>query len=551
MRTEFRSACTTCGSKNNLNYFKTDAGVLTSKCLTPKCPGKGHKDHSIDQQHHHVSKTLTTNNLDLIEDGEYQDIPERGLDEQTCRDYFYQVGTHQGQQIHIANYLDTDGSILSQKIRYVVTKKFTWRQANNEKQLFGQHLVTRTSDILYITEGEIDAMSMFQLGFPNVVSISTGAGNQTAGEIKHHLEFINSFKKVVFVFDNDQVGKDTAREVSALLDPGKAYIVPLGNIKDPNEYLKLQHGITDEVERRRVVAPLIASVKAAVQYTPASIRKPTLHDLKVPEPFGRALPYPILNEYIRGIKPGRLYMVLAGAKVGKSSFTKEIVKHLVDNDPELNVGLAYLEEPLETTGQSFVALDNDVPLYELSEKPEIITPEAFKDSYDKYVGSSRIQFVDASFMDLTGVELISTLRYLIIGMQCQVIVLDHISMITYDSQGESSERKDIDILMKNLRKLAHQTKCAIITVCHLKRPAFGKSWAEGREVQMTDARGSAAFEQLCDVMIALERVMGDNTGSKTKTKVIANRITGKCGYTDELYWNEKTGRYNLLGEMFK
>jgi hypothetical protein len=68
---------------------------------------------------------------------------------------------------------------------------------------------------------------------------------------------------------------------------------------------------------------------------------------------------------------------------------------------------------------------------------------------------------------------------------------------------------------------------------------------------MTDARGSAAFEQLCDAMIALERNQMDATSGKTKTKVIANRITGKCGYTDELYWNEKTGRYNLIGEMFK
>ncbi len=69
---------------------------------------------------------------------------------------------------------------------------------------------------------------------------------------------------------------------------------------------------------------------------------------------------------------------------------------------------------------------------------------------------------------------------------------------------------------------------------------------------MTDLRGSAAFEQLCDIAIGLERNMLDDTEKcKTKTKVLANRITGKTGYTDTLYHDERTGRLITVSQLFK
>ncbi len=155
-------------------------------------------------------------------------------------------------------------------------------------------------------------------------------------------------------------------------------------------------------------------------------------------------------------------------------------------------------------------------------------------------------------MKLEGSELKYTLEYLIQGLGCNLIILDHMTMITYDMGGENSERKDIDMLMKSLRESVHKTGASVVVVCHLKRPHFGKSWAEGREVNMTDARGSAAIEQLSDVMIALERNMIDDVSkNKTKVKVLKNRITGQTGYVDELHYVESTGRLMTLDSIFK
>ncbi len=547
-----RTQCPKCAasgkdtSRNNLSWFYGTKGQLVSMCVAG-CKNveatftedfrldSGSTDSSeIEQQ-----ALATSPGTGLIIDGTYSALQDRGISEATCRQCLYQVGTVYGKDAHIANYTDKNGDIISQKVRIVCDKSFTWRQNSNEKELFNRHQIGESRDQIFVTEGEIDCLSLFQLGYPTV-SISTGAGSQAIGELQKHKEFLNSFTKVIICFDMDDVGQETAKELCRLLNPGKAWVVPFRH-KDANEYLKIG-----------AVAPLIEDLLAAQQYTPTAIRKPTLDDLRRAEPMGRQLPYPQLNAMIRGLKEGRLMMVLAGEKAGKSSFTKELIKSFVDQDPTLNVGLAYLEEPLQTTGQSFIAMDNNTPLYVLSENPDCISLENFKTSYTKYVQSDRVQYLDASFMTMTGPELISNLRFMIEVQTCKIIVLDHITMVTYDSTGENSERKDIDILMKNLRTLAHQTGASIITVCHLKQPYLGKSWSEGREIRMSDARGSSAFGQLCDVAIALERDQMSPTDSlKTKIKVLANRVTGKIGYVDEIIWNPETGRYSTLQEMFK
>lgn len=543
MKTEFSQACPTCKSSNNLKFFKTDSGRLSSKCMTPGCPGKSDKQQNEHKAPYVVNKK-TVIESDLITTGQFNALEDRGLTEETCRVFNYQVGTHQNRPIHIANYLGKSDVVTCQKIRYLdnlpgTPKEMAWRNHDKERRLFGQDTLNKSLEIIYITEGEIDCMTLYQAGF-NAVSISTGAGDQTAGEINRHLKFLEQYDRVVLVFDTDEVGFKTQKEIAKLFTPGKCFKVSL-RFKDPNEYLKLKQ--LEELKKDLTEVELCR---------PDNLAVPTLAELLTPTAAGKHFKFTQLSNLIKGIKPGRIYTLLAGSGVGKTTFTKEVVKSLVDKYPEFKVGVAYLEEPTKTSAQSFLALAGSVPLHEFEDDPTMLG-DAVQGYYDKYVKPGcQIQYVDASFMALESAELVYTLNWLAVAEGCQLIVLDHLTMVTYDMNGEQSERKDIDMLMKALRQLTYKTQCSILLISHLKRPGFGKSWAEGREVQMTDARGSAAIEQLSDVMLALERnTVDDALKNKTRTKVMKNRVTGKTGYTDELYQNEKTGRMETLTELFE
>jgi twinkle protein len=533
-----REECNYCGSSNNLCFFLNQYGKETSKCRTPNC------EYNLQKKSYTQHQEIEQPTSELITSGSYTDIPEWGISKETCEKYLYQST----DGMHICNVADIDNpnKIAGQKLRYLRDKEFAFQGSFNKSGLPGGHLISQVEikDTLYICEGEKDAMALDQyyIAEPNQVAVSVlnGAGEQALDVLKKRVKLIEGFKKYIIIMDSTDTGPETAKQLAKLLPPGKTYIVT-PRYKDVHEYV--QFGKVDELKE---------DVENAKQFLPASIRKPSMESMRTPVPEGWKWPFPELNEYTRGVKPGKLSIILAGAKIGKSSFTKEAVKFLLDENRDLKVGVAYLEEELDATGQSFVAMDNNVPVYKLQENPNIITYEQYQESYDKYVESDRIHFLDASFMDLSGKDLIYNLTYLIEGLGCRLIVLDHVTMITYDMKGEQSERKDIDVLMKNLRQLVHKTGAHIMTVCQLKRPQFGKSWAEGREVQMTDARGSSAFEQLCDLMIALERDMNSEYDKgKTKVKVLANRVTGKTGYVDELHYIENTGRLQTKEQLFK
>jgi twinkle protein len=554
MKTEYAVQCPSCASKgddrkgDNLKYFLNDSGRLTNKCV--KC---GYRHNNSNNKGDTMSNTQTNNksnaqitdhynttsNNTLITNGYYTDETFRGISPETGKKYLIQNGELNGRPIRIYNYTNKNGSINAQKIRFLDEKDFFWKANSGDKLLFGANTVRDFTGTVYISEGEEDCASIGEVGLYSL-SIFSGAGDQTQREIEQHLDFLNKFEKIVFVFDNDEVGQKTLDKIVRLFKPGKALKVVLKKFKDANEYLKA--GLRDE---------LLEELNSPIMCLPDAIRTPSIERLLKPQAKGYDLPFSALNKEIRGIKPGRIYTICAGEGCGKSSFTKEILFSLINTYKDLKVGAIYLEEPIETTANSFTAIDNNVPLWQLEEDQEalnLLTPK----TYDKFIKNHRIEFVDASFMELDGKELEYNIRWLAEGLDCPVIVLDHLTMVTYDMGHDSSERKDIDILMKGLRRLTKETNCSILNVCHLKRPSGKEGWDQGREISLTDLRGSAAIGQLSDVVIGLERnLQNESLKNKTLIKVLKNRIKGSTGHIDTLYYDELTGRLITVDQLFK
>lgn len=528
-KTVREEACAYCGSSDNVKVFLTDQGYECRRCVTPNC--------EFNQQDRTNKKNLTVENNQpqFITCGEFTNILDWNIPKEVCEKYNYKVAEVGGKIMHVAQYNNY------QKIRlFHPAKKFYSAGDATNAGFFGDHIEIKNTTNLFLTEGEKDCLSLATI-FPeaNIRSIKAGAGNQTKNEIYSRREFLEQFQHVWLLFDNDRAGNTAIEECSKQISPGKVKVISL-RYKDINEYLKNDDkaGLLDDIAHGHV-------------YVPPSIITPTKARLLESEVPGIPLKWPILNDMVRGMKYGKFWVVLGGAKIGKSLFTKELSKQLLDSDPALKVGVAYLEEPLKDSGLSFIALDNNVPLYLLQENNERLTTAQFDASYNKYIANDRIKFLDASYMSLTSPELLYNLKYMIKGLGYKVIILDHITMVTYDMGGQSGERKDVDMLLKELRKLVHDTNATIIAVCHVKRPVTGLSWEEGREIFMTDARSSGAFEQLCDIMVGLERNTLDKANAhKLKLKVLANRTTGKVGYADELHYIENTGRLLEISQVF-
>ena len=277
--------------------------------------------------------------------GEPQGLPARGILEKTCRIYDYIIGKYLLQPAHIACYRDANGLISAQHIRRE-GKQFAWlgRVKGEKIQLFGQHL--GSTGRLIITEGEIDAMSVyqtlsefspFQRESVTVVSIPDGAASAKRC-ISEQLLWIGKFDSVTLFFDMDEPGRKAALECAEVIG-GKASTVQAFPYKDANDALM--------DEDSKAIRDALLSAKRhrpeAIVHAPDMLAKLLSPDR------ARGIEFPWIgwNEYTLGAKPGELWLVAGGTNIGKSAVTRSLSLDFAKRG--IRNAYVALEESCETT----------------------------------------------------------------------------------------------------------------------------------------------------------------------------------------------------------
>jgi twinkle protein len=457
--------------------------------------------------------------------GSYQDLIKRGIREDTCRKFGYQVGEYQGRIVQIAPYYDATGTLIAQKIR-TPTKDFNVLGSINTAQLFGAQLWNSGKKIV-VTEGEIDCLSVSQVQgnkWP-VVSIPNGASGAKKA-IAKNLEYLNRFEEVIFMFDQDEPGKKAAAECVELFEPGKAKIASLP-LKDANECL--QKG------QQEAIVQAIWNAKA---YRPDGIiAGDELWDVIAKEEAVQSVPYPwnSLTEITKGARKGELVTLTAGSGIGKSAIVREIAHHLLKNGE--TVGMIMLEENPKRTALGLMGIELNKPLH-LSR--EGVDEDSLRESFRATVGSGRVYLYNhfgSSDID----NLVSRVRFLAKGCGCGWVILDHLSIVV-SGLGDGDERRLIDNAMTYLRTLVEETGVGLFLVSHLRRPEGDRGHEQGAKTSLSQLRGSHSIAQLSDMVIGLERDQQGKNPNVTTLRVLKNRFSGETGEAGFLLYDKETGR---------
>lgn len=458
--------------------------------------------------------------------GEAVPLAKRGLFQQTCAKYGYTVGTMRGGPVQIAPYYENNG-LVGQHVRFP-NKDFTWIGSGTHL-LWGQHLWRPGGKRLVITEGEIDCLTIaqaFNLSWP-VVSVPSGADSAYKA-VKAQLEWVTSFEEVVLALDDDGPGREAAEKVAALLPPGKAKVMTYGGCKDANELLV-----------KKTVKDVAAAVFNAKPWRPDGVIAGTdtlSAVLERPDP-GLDIVYPKLSEKFYGFSKKRIYLFTAGSGIGKSTAIHEIAFDLAARHKQ-TIGILALEDSLREAVMRHMAIHANVPLYKMDE----LSNERLTELHKEILGTGRYHFYDhwgSSDVDV----LMNKIRYMVVGLGCDWIVLDHISIVVSGLDVGGDERKVIDVLMTKLRALVEETGMGLLAIVHLKRPqGTGATWSQGRKPALTDLRGSASLEQLSDGVIGLWCNQEGDEPNVNHVVVLKNRKTGKKGEADTLAFDESTGR---------
>mgnify|MGYP003112943490 FL=1 len=528
-----RLPCPKCGSRDN-NVLYADGH---SHCFSQGCDYKtyGEKMTSTSQVIPMQSKT----NYNFS----YSEIADRKISLDTCKKYDVSVSkTGSIVDAHLYKYFDKNGQHQASKFRRTKDKTFWSEGPMSECGLFGQTIFNQAGKYVTICEGELDAMSAFELMGSRWPSVSLKNGAQSAvSNCKQSLDYLNKFETIILCFDNDPAGREAAQQVATLFEPNKCKIMDM-ELKDANEYLK-----TGQREKFN---------KAwwnSRTYTPAGIIN--LADLGAAlyeEKDSETCPYPWsgLNDKTYGMRTGELITFCSGAGMGKSSIMRELMHHLMNNTTD-NIGILALEENTRNTAFNIMSVEANARLY-IREIREQYTPDQLAEWERKTIGSSRF-FAFDHFGSLDNDEILSRVRYMAKALDTKWVILDHLSILVSGQEDFGDERKSIDILMTKLRSLVEETQIGLLLVSHLRRPAGDRGHEDGREVSLSHLRGSASIAHLSDGVIALERNQqaDDEIESNTTTlRILKNRYTGDTGIACYLHYDNNTGRMTQIDNPF-
>ena len=514
--------CPACGSKDNLARYSDGHAV----CFTGGCSHYERGDGQVISIQQKPKRSLEMT-------GVVAAIPDRRINEATAKRYGVTVEYGTDGQIvkHHYPYHDKDtGAVIGTKVRAVETKNFYATGGFDNAGLFGQQAFKSGGKYITITEGEADALAvneMFDGKWP-VVSIRSGAAGASK-DIKANLEWLETFENVVICFDSDKAGQEAARSVLDLFTPNKAKNLKL-SMKDAGDMLKA-----------RKVQDFVKEWWNAKSYRPDGIVAGNeTWDMIIKQSDVKSIDYPwaCLNEYTHGFRKQELVTITSGSGMGKSQIVREL-EHYLLGATEDNIGILALEEDIPKTALGIMSIEANKQLH----LDKSVSQEEKKGYWDNTLGSGRIFMFD-HWGSTNEDNLLGRIRYMAKGLDCKWIILDHLSIVVSD-QETGDERKAIDSIMTNLRKLVQETGVGLFLVSHLRRPSGAKAHEDGGKISLGELRGSAAIAQLSDIVLGLERDQqhaDPEIRNTTCVRVLKNRFVGLTGPACYLYYDKESGR---------
>ena len=525
-----------CGNSSDaFAYYKNGGHCFSGKCENGKNKFTNAElgieegdERKMNMMTRGVEAQSQTKELSL---GVSSPISDRKISKDTCIHFGVTLKLDQdGRELNqYYPYHNSSGAHIANKVRGR-GKSLLWEGTSKEATLFGQNVFTPNSaKAITVVEGELDALSTYQLlgsRYP-VVSIQNGAGNALKS-CKAQYKYLDSFETIAICFDNDEDGISAANTVAQLF-PNKAKVVKL-HLKDPSEYLK-------ENKHKDFTNCWFS----AERYTPANIvRGEDLLDRlrNQPTPESLELPWDGLQDLTYGIRKGEMWTFTSGSGMGKTQVLRELSYHIQQHTEE-NIGLLFLEDPLEDAARGMMSLSAGKPLHLPT---TVYTEEEWDNAFTDTLGTGRYAFFD-SFGSNNIDTIVNTIKYMRYGCDCRYIFLDHISILVSD-QSAGDERKALDEIATKLKTLPIELDIWLGMVSHSKRPA-GKPHEEGGQTSLSELRGTAGIGQLSNMVVGLERNGQDPDlyrRNVTLMRVLKNRFAGLTGPACYLHYDRETGR---------
>lgn len=382
-----------------------------------------------------------------------------------------------------------------------------WRAPGTKPILFGMDMCV-FSKPLFITEGEIDAMSLYEAGIRNVVSVPSGCDDMTWVDLCW--PWLERFKTIILFGDNDDAGRRMVKTLAKRLDESRCQIVeeypnrPDSEkpCKDANEILFF-HGpfalLETAMNAKAIPIRGLINLAEIVPVDPTTVPRISTN-------------IPKLDKTIGGLMEGSITVFSGKAGDGKSTLTGQLLLSAIEQGH--NVCAYSGELPKEQFQQwiNFQAAGSDwIGLkYDPIERQDV-------PSLDWAVQERILQWYDGRFFLYDNNEVFehnqsqSIIEVFTMAARrygCKLFLVDNMMTSLADIEEEMRAQAKF---ISALKKFATRFGVHVLVVAHPRKTKAGES------LRKDDIGGNSAIVNLADSAIVVER---------PNLRVIKNRYGG-------------------------
>ena len=408
---------------------------------------------------------------------------------------------------------------------------------------FGWHTIPADTTEIVITEGEFDAMAVYQATGRPSISLPSGCRNLPVDV----LPLLERFEKVYLWMDADAPGQEGAQTFAKKIGVNRCYLVrtDVGNVnegsipKDANDAL-LQGKDLEQYIKRATILPHEGIL------TFSSLRQSVLHEICHPQEYAGVpvTSLPNFTNIIKGFRRGELTIITGPTGSGKTTFLGQL-------------SIDFAEQGVTTLWGSFEIKNTRLMhklLHQFARGPLPSLNHLREDSPGRIPAmqalnalADRFESLPLYFLKFHGTTevdgVIDAMDYATYVHDVEHIILDNLQfMLTRDYKSSRSyagyyDKFDMqDIALEKFRKFATDRNVHVTIVVHPRKEE------EGSPLEMSSFYGSAKATQEADTVLILQ-----HNGKSKFVQVKKNRFDGTLGSTP-LYYHSSSGRYGEMSE---
>lgn len=538
-----KESCSKCGSSDAKQIFLKSNGETDAFCFSCETyfPRRRIQQEAVKSfLRRHKSKPM----FDINNVGSLPTREIRGVREEICKGFGVKVLLSETDGQTITHHIFPDranGEVVGYEVKGIDKKITSIGDRKGNLELWGQHIAMKNGGKkLFITEGRLDAMSLYQSlfdhkprgysGKPSVVSVTKGA-TSAVKDLMNNRNFVDRYEEVILVLDSDDAGQKAVRDVLKVFPRFKVARLPM---KDANEML--QAGQSRELYEN-------------VMYKSEHVRQGELVDIDddliqralVKPEMGIPFPWETVNRATFGIRPHTIHVCGAAPKIGKSHHEYQLIQHLIKLNHK--VGVFDLENaPVKTA----VRIASKEAKTDFSRPDKEFNPQLLHDTLLKLQGKVRFYDRGAS-RDWSDIRICIEEMHLLDGIN--IFFIDPLTALI--SRYNSTDANDkLNEICTDMADLVNLYPITLFCYSHVNPKQKGsKPHEAGARVLSSEFTGSRAMEKWFHYGHGISRDRTEECPIERKNVsefyMLFDREYGQT-YKCDVYYDENTVQYQEL-----